>query len=139
VHKACQLLALGQLDFSSIDIRIMGYVLAYQKFLDETGFVPEELEAARHHPLLDYCGTLDAIGQHRKLGRFLYDIKTGGPLRYHALQTAAYAGFFEHAAPRRATLFLQNDASYYLKFHDDRADWPNWVSCLNVMRLKQAA
>jgi hypothetical protein len=144
VHKGCHLMAQGKLDFASIDMRIMGKVLAYARFLEETRFIPEELEAMHHQEDLDYCGTVDAIGEHRKLGRFLYDIKTGSALKYHRLQVAAYSGFYTERPGRplplrRATLFLRDDETYSLKFHDDPADWANWVSCLNVMRLKEAA
>jgi hypothetical protein len=145
VHKACHLMAQGKLDFASIDMRIMGKVLAYARFLEETGFIPEELEAMHHQEDLDYCGTVDAFGYHRKLGPFIYDIKTGSPLKYHKLQVAAYGGFYQKLAERqsyffkRATLFLRDDETYSLKFHDDPTDWNMWVSALNCMRLKEAS
>ena len=138
VHRACHLLVLGKLDWSTVDPRILGRVLAYERFLKETGFEPELLEHMTWHKDFLYAGTLDALGRTLKFKKFLFDIKTGGPLKYHALQTAAYAGFFPGLLPR-ATLFLQEDERYHLKFHNDRSDWGAWVSCVNVYRLKEAA
>lgn len=134
VHKACHLLAQRKLDWDSVDERLLGYVKAYDNFLTDTGFEPEELEQEHFHELLRYCGTPDAIGRHRSLGRFLYDIKSGAPARYHALQTAAYGGFFQGQL-KRATLFLSAEGRYNLRFHNDRTDWNQFVSCLNVLRL----
>ncbi len=137
VHKACHYLAEGKLDWASVDARILGYVLAYQKFLDETRFEPEILECSQYHRDYLYAGTPDAVGKHIKMGRYLYDIKTGSPAKYHGLQTAAYAGFFPGLI-KRATLFLYDDETYNLRFHNDRTDWPDFISCLNVFRLKEA-
>ena len=137
VHKACHLLLLGKLDWSTVDPRILGKVLAYQKFLDENPVEPIELEQMHLHKDYLYAGTLDALVNHRKLGRFLYDLKTGSPAKYHALQTAAYAGF-SPGLMRRATLFLYDNERYNLRFHNDRTDWSDFISCVNVYRLKEA-
>ena len=137
IHKACHYLAEGKLDWSSVDARILGYVLAYQKFLNENMIQPIELEQKYYHKDYLYAGTLDALAKHPKLGTFLYDLKTGSPAKYHGLQTAAYAGFFPGLI-KRATLFLYDDETYNLRFHNDRTDWPDFISCLNVYRLKEA-
>ena len=138
VHRACHFLLLGNLDWSTVDSRILGYVLAYQKFLEENPVEPVEVEACHYHKDYLYAGTLDALVRHKKLGLFLYDLKTGSPAKYHGLQTAAYAGFF-HGLIKRATLFLYDDENYNLRFHNDRTDWPSFISCLNVYRLKEVA
>lgn len=136
VHKACHYLAEGRLSWASVDPRIVGCVLGYQKFLDENLIEPIEFEQSHYHPDFHYAGTLDALVKHPKLGKFLYDIKTGGPAKYHALQTAAYAGFFPGLI-KRATLFLYDDGTYNLRFHNDRTDWPSFISALNIFRLKE--
>ena len=138
VHRACHFLLLGKLDWSSVDPRILGYVLAYQKFLEENPVEPVEVEACHYHGDYLYAGTLDALVKHQKLGLFLYDLKTGSPAKYHAIQKAAYAGFFPGLI-KRATLFLSDDERYNLRFHNDRSDWPDFISCLNVVRLREAA
>ena len=134
VHKACYLLARRSLDWHSIDERILGYVRAYEKFLKDTDFSPSQLEARHFHKGYRYCGTLDAFGKSRGIPRLLFDIKTGVPARYHALQTSAYAAFFAEGVGR-ATLFLHEDGRYNLRFHKDRTDWNEFLSCLNVLRL----
>src|SRR3990167_728594 len=81
VHKACYYLAMGQLDWNSVDERIVGFVLAYKKFLDEVPNEPIELEQGHLHREYLYAGTLDALVESRKYRRFLYDIKTGSPAK----------------------------------------------------------
>lgn len=136
VHKACALLLLGKLDWSSVDPRILGKVLAYQKFLEENPVEPIEVETAHYHKDYLYAGTPDALVKHKKLGQFLYDLKTGAPLKYHAWQTAGYAGFFPGLI-KRATLFLYDDERYNLRFHNNGADWKQFISALNVCRMKE--
>ena len=137
VHRACHLLALGTLDWSTVDPQILGRVLAYERFLRETGFEPELLEWMSWHRDYLYAGTLDAKGKIRE-EKLLFDIKTGGPLKYHKYQTAAYEGLCP-GHTRRYTLFLHDDERYDLKPHNDRTDWNDWLSCVNVYRLRQAA
>src|ERR1700752_2641687 len=43
-HVACELLDQDDLDIDSVDPQITGYVLAYQKFRAERGFVPDLIE-----------------------------------------------------------------------------------------------
>jgi len=135
VHKACHYLALGKLDWSTVDPRLIGRVLAYERFLKEHQFEPELLEWRGWNRDYLYAGTLDLKGK-MKRGKIIADIKTGAPLKYHKLQTAAYAGFFPGHVPR-ATLFLYDDEQYKLQFHHDRTDWANFLSCLFVFKIRQ--
>lgn len=137
IHKACHLLAQKRLEWSTVDPRIIGKVLAYDRFLTDNRIDGIEFETPHYHKDYLYGGTLDALVRHQTLGIFLYDIKTGDPVPYHALQTAAYSHFFEHKI-KRGALFLYDDEKYSLRFHDDRADWGNFLACLAVFRLKES-
>lgn len=67
-----------------------GYIQAYGRFLEETGFRPVHVEAIGFHDSYGYCGTIDMVG---KIGEdyYLIDVKTGSPTRWYGVQLAAYA------------------------------------------------
>ena len=90
VHAACCLLDEDDLDLSTLDQALGGYVKAYVRFKQERGFVPTASEQMVYHLLLGFAGTLDRLGilsGHHAL----LDLKTGSEARWHSLQTAAYA------------------------------------------------
>ena len=125
VHEACALLATGKLDWSTVDSRIMGYVLSYQSFL---GMVSKwELQGVerRVYSPYGYAGTYDV-----DFDAALIDIKTGAPVKWHELQTAAYAKAV--GKTKRAALFLDKSGKSprYVE-HKSRTDWPEFLERVN--------
>lgn len=116
VHLATQLLDERDLDETSVEADVAGYLDAYMRFLAETGAEVIELERQLHHPVLLYAGTLDRV--YRIWGkRSLVDIKSTDKLLpavwpqlmgYDDLRKAnGLGGVDEHAC-----LHLKPDGTY---------------------------
>ena len=123
VHKAGALLLRNNLEWSSVDEAIGGYVRALDSFLRHTGFraKPEFVETPLYCAQYDFCGTPDALGIYsfsRRFGRVLQvmvvlDWKTGMMCAVR-LQLAAYA----HAlgVRHRAAVKLNDDGTYSMQW-----------------------
>lgn len=120
IHAACALLALDNLDWSTIDARILGYVLSYAEFLKTAGWKIESVEQQRYCPILKIAGTYDLLAE-----GWITDLKSGAPARWHKYQLALYhrlAGL--DFKTRRATLYLQADGRVAkLVEHKNRSDF----------------
>lgn len=90
IHRCCELLDRNELDWSSVDPRIEGYVQAWAAFRDETGFRPKAIEKPIQHKDLGYAGTPDRTGFLNRIPAVL-DIKTGAIPDWTRYQLAAYA------------------------------------------------
>ena len=62
MHLATALFDRDDLDESTLDERLRGYLNAWIRFRSETGFKPELVEQKFHHPKLNYAGTPDRTG-----------------------------------------------------------------------------
>jgi hypothetical protein len=91
VHLACQMVAEGDLDETSLDPRIAGYVDAYRLFLAETGFDPHHLEVTVVSKSDGYAGRFDQAGTDRLDRLGIIDLKTGAPNRATGVQLSAYS------------------------------------------------
>lgn len=141
VHKAIAYEERGGLDESSVDERLAGYLAAYRAFVREVEpgaclLVEEPLA----HPIHRYAGTVDQV---RPIAGKLavLEHKTGGPARWHALQTAAYAALAEvklsPAHPlRRYVLYLRPDGTYRLVEQSSRDDWKLFLAALALAAFK---
>jgi hypothetical protein len=143
IHVACALLAWNNLDWSTVDQQIFGYVVSYAEYLEHSKFKPKRTEFQAYDPELLLAGTWDADGDSNQVANFLYDLKSGTRERWHQIQTAIY----QHLATvngisikRRGALYLQEDGSM-AKFypHEDRNDWKVAISALNMTRWRQSA
>ena len=120
VHAACHYLDEGDLDEDSLDPALRGYVEAYKKYWQDIGPLGngvgnphkwEWIECPKQDPLGLYRGTPDRIAVVRP--RELWDIKTGGALRWHPIQLAAYVNMLDDPyAYRRFGVYLKADGSY---------------------------
>ena len=98
VHRACEFLDEGDLDWSSlapiekkICQPVAPYVRAWERFKRETGFVCKVIERPVYHSLYLYAGTPDRIGVFpNEKGEALLDLKTGEALDWAGLQTGGY-------------------------------------------------
>ncbi len=91
VHKATELYDKGE--FESIDPGDIeqreGYITAYVKFRQDTGFTPTHIEHQLFHPQFFYAGTLDRIGPLNN-DPAIIDLKSGAKARVDELQLVAY-------------------------------------------------
>jgi len=90
VHEKIEAINRGGLapsDFAGDDHE--GYINAFGRFRSDTGFVTRFAEVLVYHPALDYCGTVDMVGERDGVWA-VADLKTGSPERWHALQLNAY-------------------------------------------------
>jgi len=140
VHAAMALFGRGVLDFSTVDARILGYVLSGILFYEQTGFKPAIIETPDYHPDYLYGYTIDAVGSSR-FGDLLPDFKTGkAPKLATSIQLAAYTEAMRHKYGgkfRTVAVELDKDGeSPHLQFYgNEREDWNNFLSVLNVFRL----
>lgn len=88
-HHALALFGADNLDFSTVDERIMGWVLSGVRFYEQLKFKPVVLETPDYHPDYFYGYTFDGIGS-STMGDILIDFKTGKAGKTGRLQLAAY-------------------------------------------------
>jgi hypothetical protein len=95
VHLACEYLDRGGVDVDwdeGEEPEWWPYLLAYEQFKEDTGFVPDLIEQPLYCAEYDYTGTLDRAGW---IGdeRVVVDLKSGGGglKPWHPVQLAAYA------------------------------------------------
>lgn len=139
-HIACRYLMEKRLDWSTVGMMILPYVISCDRWLQESAFEVEACEVMLYHKLLLFAGTYDFKGKHAKRGRGLLDLKTGETCEIsHPIQTSGYE-ILEGGHFFRGCLHLQKNGSR-AKFipHRQSSDRANFMSCLNVFRLKEAA
>lgn len=141
VHQCTALDAQNRLDEDSVDPDVMPYLKGWRKFLSDTGAAIIATEELIHHPAYSYCGALD----HRLMlngKHVLLDKKTGVPDDADAVQTSAYyeACNLRFKGPqriqRRGALYLRDNGTYQLKWHDNRADFAVFLAALTTHRRK---
>lgn len=131
-HKAIALEIRGRLRESSVDRRVRPYLEAFRRFRDDQALMPLNIELMVWSDPMAIAGTLDMkaiIGKERD--QWLIDWKTGAKAPWHAVQTAAYAWLLKER-PRRAAVYLRDDATYSLDEHDDPMDYSGWEGAINV-------
>lgn len=90
-HKAAALDHAGELDESTVDPEIKGYLQAVRNFKREHMVTVLASEKSIYHEGLDYCGTLDLVAVIARYSYpFVLDLKSGSPAPWHILQVAAY-------------------------------------------------
>ena len=89
VHQALEYDDQGDLDPATVDADLWGYVNAWRRFKQETGFKPRLIEHEVIHQTLGYIGHLDREGPLRAQPTIV-DMKTGAIGEWVRLQTVAY-------------------------------------------------
>jgi hypothetical protein len=143
VHRAAALFGMGTLEWSTVDVRILGHVLSAVKFYEALNVKPVVLEVPDFHPDYLYGYTFDGIGS-SSMGDILWDFKSGKATKIGtALQTAAYLDPVQKKYGgrwKRVAVELDPDGGTpNLRWYADRSDWPNFLSCLNCTRLRKMA
>lgn len=141
VHQACELLDLNDLDWSTVYPQWAGYVRAYERFKQEREFVPRLIEYQAWHPSFRFAGTIDREGVLEESGRtelVQLDLKTGAEEDWHKWQTAGYYLLRGVTEARRGCLYLNEDRSYRLVWHDDPADMRVFLAALTITHTKRS-
>lgn len=150
VHYACELDDQQDLEDSSLPAEIQGYVFAWRRFKEETGFESEYAEHRVVSRAYRFAGTLDRIGRFHRLRtispktRALLDIKT----TYDILpscgpQLAAYACAWNEGVPkaekveRRFIVQLKADRTYRLEEFRDPTDLSVFLSAATILAWRQ--
>jgi hypothetical protein len=106
------------------------YLQAWERFLEESGWRPLNIEVVVYNQAAGYAGTYDRIMINQDHKPILIDIKTGQPADWHGLQLAAYAmcldSDWERTCSRR-TVHLYKTGKYSVnagkKHHYDEPYW----------------
>lgn len=146
IHRTVELYCKGDLDEDSLPEWLVPRLAAFKKFLAETGFAIEASEQRVYHERYGYAGQLDFVGtmqmpQGRKVRTMpaIVDVKRSFFAgRAIGLQVAAYDAALPSERPRlRYALQLRADATYRFEPFNDPSDFPNFIACLSVWRLKE--
>ena len=135
VHQACHFLDEDDLDVESLDAKIVGYVLAYQRFKEQRNFEPLVIEqrgvSIDPYGCLPFGFCLDRIGTIGGV-EILIEIKTASR-RYDwwRIQTAAYAQAVNFTGPR-FELHLAKTGTFKFNRHAKDSDFTEWGEVLNT-------
>jgi len=140
VHQACHLHNMDDLDWDSLDPRLALYVRGYRKFVADTGFKVIHSERRVASARYSYAGTLDLYGELRSATTVI-DLKSTASLPlYVGPQCAAYQQALQDTtgekSRRRYCLHLKPE-DYRLIELKNPQDFNDFVSCLNVYRMRQ--
>jgi hypothetical protein len=143
-HLACQYLLENALDWATVADDIYGYVLACERFINETGFVAEpgmvEHQGVNTINGMSYGFRLDAAGtMHGNIAAILDFKLTAAVHDSWAIQTAAYdlaAYAIDKKVRKRFVLHLGKGGGYNLIPHEDRKDYEVFKWALGVETWK---
>lgn len=144
VHADCHAYDDNDLDWSTVDERVLPYLDAWVAFRTNSGLRPVARERRVFSATHFFCGTLDGIFLTPQGKRVLIDIKTGDPAAAAAhLQLAAYEAAYlaefpgesiderwsVRLCPDRAVPYLVTN---YSARPDAWRDWQKFQACLTV-------
>lgn len=114
IHLACEYYDQGDLNESSIDPDISGYLEAYKAFKRYAQYEPEWIEVPQKDPTGVYAGTADRIVISRP--RSLDDIKSGPYQPWHRIQSAAYVNMMDDPFSfERRGIYLKASGTYSIR------------------------
>ena len=139
VHRACELLDNGNLDWLSVSDEIRGYVAAYESFLSESKCGILEVEQRLFNENLFVAGTVDRIIKLNGRTTVL-DIKSGAHQKWWKYQVAGYARMkFGKAPVNTMSLELRADGKYSVRNYNDHGhNVAVFESCVNVYHAKNS-
>lgn len=134
VHLACELYDLGELDESSVDEQIAGYVDAWKRFVSEQPHRWNRVEERIASWRRKFAGTVDRIGEDRATGKSdLIDIKTTDMIdRAVGVQLCGYQMLAEESGlgiNRRLAVQLRPDGTYRVHTFQD----PDDAACFSAL------
>jgi len=135
LHAATAFLDEGDLDWSTVDDRIVSRLHQYQRFKEEVQPQILSIEERVKNVTLRYVGRLD-----RRViiaGRVgVLEIKGPGRVAWHAVQLSMYAACFEGPALARWSVHIE-DEKYQLIEHRNRRDWGAAKAALTLAAWKE--
>jgi hypothetical protein len=145
VHLACWFDDQNDLDESTVEPSLMGYVEAYRRFRENYQFETKDIEARQYHPVFRYAGTPDRVGIVRG-NPAIVDLKSGVALAGHPVQLASYAHLPSslNLSPydfERVAVYLQADGTYKVKSYsraDLANDWNVFLAALYFTNWKRS-
>ena len=146
IHKACELLILGTLDWSTVDSSILPEVETFAAWWKESRFKPLLVEGLVGSRRYMFAGRLDLFGIW-KTGLALIDFKTGNEYPAYKFQTAGLRIALEEAmnAPRilarvppiqRYCLYLKGDKARPV-LHCDSRDHARFLAALTCSHTRR--
>lgn len=82
IHQATEYYDRDELDESSVDPQIQGYLESWKKFRKDQNYIPNQIELKLYDPIYLYAGTIDRLP--------LCDLKSGIEEKWHKWQLAGY-------------------------------------------------
>ena len=149
VHSAVHVLSTpseGELDWDTVDTRCTPYILGFEKFVNDTGWICQQAEYQNCVRLLqgDVGFKIDQIGLIGGMSAVMEWKCTAQPEKSWAIQTSGYEaclkaiGFKPEGTPafKRLAVQLKPDGTYKLHIFDDRTDKNVWEWCLALATWK---
>jgi len=142
VHQAIALLVKDELDWASLDSRIVGRIRAFERFIRETGWIVLQSEVSLFSSRYQFAGTLDLVVIDSAADHILIDIKPPSAEPIVDLQLALYALLLEeegtYKIKRAACVCLKDNGYYSMKWvenlkHSKRVG----LACLTVSNWQQ--
>ena len=144
VHLATELYDKGELDEDTLDPALASYVTAWAKFLSDSGYKVEHIEAKVYSKKYNYMGTLDRVLVNGAK-RAICDLKSGLIYPYMAIQTSSYQEAFNEGlkakdhAGERLVVQLKDDGTYSLpkKEFYSKNDFAVFKACLTIRNWRK--
>ena len=142
VHEACALMLQKRLDWATLDTRLVPYVSAAKKFVEEAKVVVLRVEHRMCDPVLRVAGTLDLLGViDRSTG--IFDWKSSAVMsKTTGLQLAGYDHLHRRSLGgrplKRFGVQLRADGDYRLFEYKDPRDQNWFFSALNLWHWKES-
>jgi hypothetical protein len=144
VHMACELWDKKNLNESVLDPKLIPYLNAWKKFLDQTKFEIRKIEQIVGSEKYMFAGTLDRFGFF--FGKqTIIEIKTCYEMNIKAarLQTAAYfiannEMYKNEKATQRMVVLLKPTGDYDKEMLKNSMDTNIFLSCLSVINFREA-
>lgn len=134
VHKACELLAKGVLDWQSVHPKILGRVKAFEKFCSDFKWKPTACEVPIYHPTYLYGTTPDQADEET-----LVELKTGTIPEWADLQTALQAMALwptDYFKKQRIAVELRDNGTYWTKHFTNPNDFNVAVAAIAIANYK---
>jgi len=146
IHKACELLILGVLDWTTVDNSIRPEVTTFAAWWGSANFKPLIVEGVVGSKQYQFAGRLDLFGVW-KTGLALIDFKTGNEYPAYRFQTAGLeialkemidGPFPDYAKPpiQRYCLYLKGDKARPVR-HEDPRDRSRFLAALTCSHTRR--
>ena len=143
VHLACELSDRETLDFGSLDLALVPYLMGWEIFKQEYLVELRAIEEQFYSPLYRFAGTIDRIGSWRiDDSSLIIDIKSGIENPAIAIQLAAYGLLAKEifgikGKIRRLAVYLNDKGTYRVKEYRDKNDMNIFLATLSVYNFRR--